>query len=120
MEHLHEIVDRYTAVWNEPDNDARGKAVADLWAEDAVHTITTTVYRGRTAILERVEEAHRQFVTTAGFVFQCHAPAGHHNAVILRWEMVPAGGGAAAAAGSAFLLLDNEGRISADYQFTDG
>lgn len=28
------VADRYIAVWNEPDADARRRAVANLWTED--------------------------------------------------------------------------------------
>jgi hypothetical protein len=28
---IRDVVDRYIAVWNEPDADARSRAVAELW-----------------------------------------------------------------------------------------
>jgi hypothetical protein len=35
----NEIADRYVALWNEPDPDARRAAVAQLWTEDGAHIL---------------------------------------------------------------------------------
>jgi len=34
MHNITELVDRYIAVWNEPDDEVRRKHIADLWVED--------------------------------------------------------------------------------------
>jgi hypothetical protein len=34
-----ELVDRYVAVWIEPDADRRRKAIAELWTEDGVQLL---------------------------------------------------------------------------------
>ncbi|MBV8541158.1 MAG: hypothetical protein JO063_08480 [Pseudonocardiales bacterium] len=115
-----DIVDRYCAVWHESDPDLRRKSVAELWAVDAVHTIEEAVFRGRPAIEKRIADAHQQFVATAGFIFRSVGSIlYHHNAVKLGWEMVPVAGDDPVATGSAFLLLDDDGLIQADYQFTN-
>jgi hypothetical protein len=34
-----ELVDRYVAVWNEPDAERRRKAIAEPWTEDGVQLL---------------------------------------------------------------------------------
>jgi hypothetical protein len=34
-----DLVDRYAAIWNEPDAKRRRSAVAALWTEDALHIL---------------------------------------------------------------------------------
>ncbi len=113
------LTSRYTAVWNEPDHTRRRKAIAELWTEDGVEYSEVGEYRGHDAIEARVTSAYEQFVTTGGFVF---VPAGdsvtHHNAVTFSTHMVPAAGGVPVWSGAVFMLLDQDGRIQHDYQFT--
>jgi len=33
------LVDRYVAVWNEPDAELRRKAIHELWTEDGAHIL---------------------------------------------------------------------------------
>ena len=114
-----EIADRYTRVWQEADPQARTTQIAELWAEEAVHSIEETAYQGRASIEQRIAQAHREFVAGAGFRFETlGAPLSHHDAVLLGWQMLPSGGGEPAAHGYAFLLLDDHGLIRVDYQFT--
>jgi hypothetical protein len=115
---LNELVDRYIAVWHEPDAELRRKRIAELWVEDGVQFTTSREIRGYKALEERVEAAHEEFVQTGGFVFRRSGDvAGHHNALKFNWEMVSAGGGEAAATGTIFLLLSDDGCICFDYQF---
>ena len=37
MSKLNELVDRYIAVWNEPEANRRRQGIAALWAEDGAH-----------------------------------------------------------------------------------
>ena len=114
---LNELVDRYIAVWHEPDAERRRKRIAELWVEDGVQFTRSREFRGYQALEERVEAAHEEFVKTGGFVFRQSGDVNeHHNALMFRWEMVPFTGGEVAAAGTIFLLLD-DGRIRFDYQF---
>ncbi len=115
---LNELVDRYIAVWHEPDAELRRKSIAGLWAEDGTQFTRSREIRGYKALEERVEAAHEEFVQTGGFVFRLASDVdAHHNAVKFSWEMVPTAGGEAAAAGTIFLLLSDDGRIHLDYQF---
>ncbi len=120
MSDLTELANRYNAVWNEPDADRRRQTIAALWAADATHYTQNLEARGYDAIEARVAGAYEWFVRAGGFNFTTvNDVVGHHNVARLKWEMAPAVGGDVAAAGWVFLVLDDDGRIRADYQFTD-
>jgi hypothetical protein len=74
-----ELVDRYVAVWNEPEPELRGKAIRELWAHDGTHILqppeeirtvaarlgfTSTVLEahGHEALEARVARAYEDFV----------------------------------------------------------
>jgi len=68
----------------------------------------------------RVTRACEQFAAPGNFTFQPRDNADRlGNVVKFTWEMVPSDGGAAAGAGLEILVLDEDGRIKADYQFID-
>jgi hypothetical protein len=118
---INELVDRYVAVWNQPDAALRRRGIAELWTEDGVHLTPVHEARGYEAIEARVTGAHQRFVGTGGYIFRAepNTADGHHNVVRFNWEMVPANGGAVEAAGFDFLILDDDGRIRYDYQFAN-
>lgn len=116
---VNEFVDRYVGVWNEPDADARRKTITELWAEDGVEATESAEHRGHAAIEARVAEAYEEFVKAGGFVFtSANEATSHHNAIKFATHMVPASGGDIAWTGFIFVLLDQDGRIRYDYQFT--
>jgi hypothetical protein len=120
MTNVNELVNRYVAVWNEPDADARRKTVSELWADDGVQATSETEHRGHHALTQRVTSAYEELVAGQGFVFALAGePAAHHDAVWFRTHMLPAAGGDIAWTGSIFLILDGEGRIGYDYQFPE-
>jgi ketosteroid isomerase-like protein len=113
-----DFVDRYTAVWNEPDADVRRRMIAALWAEDGTEFTESAQHRGHAALEARITDAHEHFVQQGGFVFRAAGDAvGHHNAIRFTTFMVPATGGKTAWTGSIFAELDADGRIRHDYQF---
>jgi hypothetical protein len=117
---LNELVDRYVAMWTEPDADRRRQGIVVLWAEDGAHFTPTLEARGYQAREARVAGVYEKWVKAGGFVFRSsNNGEAHHNAVRFTWEMVPAAGGAAAAVGFDFLVLGDDGRIRLDYQFLD-
>jgi len=133
-----ELVSRYVAVWNQPDAELRRKAIRALWAEDGAHILqpsqeirkaatglgfTSTVLeaRGHDALEVRVTRAYEEFVAPGEFTFRPRDNADRlHDVVKFNWEMVPSGGGDVAGAGLEILILDEDGRIKADYQFIEG
>jgi hypothetical protein len=113
-----ELADRYVAVWNETDPAARRAAIAGLWVPEGEHYVRTLRVKGYEALEQRVIGSHEKNVQGGGFRF---ASAGDmqllHDAVMFHWRMVPAAGGPVAALGLEFLVLAEDGRIAADYQF---
>lgn len=115
MDNVKELVDRYTAIWNEPDPDRRRQGVAQLWSEDAVQILELEA---------RVTRAYEEFVATAGNSFR---PQDHGvrpqdygtrlaDVVTWRWEIVT-NTGEVAGGGLEFVVLGPDGRIQTDYQF---
>lgn len=136
MSDAQELAARYIAVWNEPDSEARRKAIQELWTEDGVHLleppedvakraeeigVTATLdARGYDALVRRVTRAYDEFVAPGQYEFRRHGEAAAlQDMVKLRWAMVPAGGGEVVAVGIDLLLLGPDGRIRTDYQFIE-
>ena len=132
------LVDRYVAVWNEPDAGLRRQAIHELWTEDGAHilqppqqirtaatglgfTSTTLEARGHDELEVRVTRAYQEFVAPGTFIFRPRDNADRlRNVVKFNWEMVPTSGGEAAGAGLEILILGEDGRIKTDYQFIEG
>lgn len=120
MTDIEQLVNRYVAVWNEPDPGVRDKEVAALWAPDAVQYLEERTVRGRAELTVRVAEAYEQFVRDGGFEFRCAGDAvGHHDLVRFSVYMVPAAGGPVAWTGFIVLRLDGSGQVLADHQFAE-
>jgi hypothetical protein len=122
MRDVTELVDRYVAVWNEPDPEARRRTIASLWAEDGatLAKAAENCARGYDAIEARVTNAYRKWVRDAGFVFRSRHNVDTHNGVVkFGWEMVAAAGGKPGATGVNVFLLGDDGRIRIDYMFSD-
>lgn len=114
-----ELIDRYVAVWNEPDRERRRQTISELWAEDGIYVSAQAEFRGYGAIEDAVKEAHERFVG-GGYVFKpSRNSTGHHNTLRFNWIMVPVGGDEVEAIGFDFFVLNGEGRIIADYQYID-
>jgi len=118
MNEAQQLADRYVAVWNETDADARRKAISELWAPAGRHYVKTLEVRGHDELEERVVGAHQKNVRDNGNRFRAVANAQTlRNVVTFNWEMVPAAGGTILAVGLEFLVLDDQGQITDDYQF---
>ncbi|WP_329234075.1 hypothetical protein OHB07_29435 [Streptomyces sp. NBC_00111] len=117
----NELLERYVAMWNEPDATVRRAAVTDLWAPDGLHFTRTRRFRGTEELVGRVTEAHDQFVGGQGLLFRTGgAPVDHDGALAFNWVMTPKDrGDTVLAIGFDVVLLDDGGRIAADYQFNE-
>jgi hypothetical protein len=119
VDEASELVDRYVAVFNESDAQARHRRIAELFAPDGSFVSETIVRNGHRAIEAEAIEAHHGYVTK-GYVF---VPAGsshrHHNVARIKWRMQDKDSGEVAATGSEFLLLDENGRVRLDYQYDE-
>lgn len=117
---LNDFLERYIAVWNEPQAELRRKIIGELWAEDAIHYTRAFEMQGREAIEARVTRAYEQFVKNGGCIFKVAGQgAAHHNCAKFNWEMVTVNEGKVEGLGSVFIILNEDGRIRFDYQFTD-
>jgi hypothetical protein len=129
------VVDRYVAIWNEPDAARRGAAVVQLWTEDAVHILqppqevreaaaaleVTPIFqaRGHRELEARVGRAFEEFVAPGQYSFRAQGNVARlGDALKFTWEMVTTSGDVAGV-GLEFLLLDADGRIRLDYQFIE-
>ncbi|CAG7646811.1 hypothetical protein PAESOLCIP111_05246 [Paenibacillus solanacearum] len=111
---------RYNEVWNEPDAERRRRRIAELWTEEGAHYMETNAFVGHVAIEDRIRSTYERYVGTGEYIFEIDSSFNyHHDAVRLRWFMVPQSGGNVVAAGTVFILLDQYGRIQTDYQFSD-
>jgi len=112
------FLNRYMAMWHEPDAVKRRALVEDLWAGDAENLTRNFTVRGTEAIVARVAKAHEEWVARQGFIFRPGGPTdGHNHLIRFTWEMVPRAGGAAQARGLDIFVLDEDGRIRSLYQF---
>ena len=98
---VKQFVRRYNEVWNESDAGRRSKRIAELWSEEGAHYMETNSFVGYAAIEDRIRSTYERYVGTGDYLFEADTFADyHHDAVRLRWSMVPQGGGAAVAAGT--------------------
>jgi hypothetical protein len=131
-----DLVDRYVAVWNEPDAEVRQKTIRELWTHDGTHAVEApeearAIARDvgfRTATLDasgyddldfRVARAYESFVAPGTYTFRSQGNAARlGNIVKFNWEMVTTDG-EVAAVGLDVFVVDDDGRIRADYQFVE-
>src|SRR6266511_1691893 len=105
------LVERYMALWNEPDPDARRAIIRQLWAPAGEH------------VLDPPQEL-RQGARALGFAAPRLELRGYaarlRNLVKFNWELVSRATGEVAAVGLDVLTLDDQGRITVDYVFVEG
>ena len=133
---MDDLMERYVALWNEPDAAAREAAVRSLWTPEGAQLLQAPLelreraaalgfpapvltVRGHAELVTRVSRAYEEFVLGGGYRFRSRGtPARVADAFKLGWEMVD-GAGNVAGGGTDILLLDLAGRIVTDYQFVD-
>jgi hypothetical protein len=127
------LAERYVALWIEPDAGLRRKAIEDLWAPDGAHLLEppeearAAAHRlgivgaafeavGHDAIEHRVTTSYRDFVVSQSMTFRFAGNAQRvKNTVMFRWDAIL--DGAVVGGGIEFLILDADGRITADHMF---
>lgn len=116
MEQYTDVVERYLAVWNEPDQERRRALIAQTWAEDASYQDPIVHGDGHAGIDTLVQSVQQQF---PGFRFRLlGAPDGHHHYLRFAWELGPADG-PAPVAGSDIAVLAADGRLERVIGFLD-
>jgi hypothetical protein len=130
-----ELAERYIALWNEPNDERRGRMIAELWTEDGTHILQPPEeIRGiaaqpgiaMTAILEargyqqieaRAASVYEHWIGSEGLSFRGRDDADRLGDVVkLHWEAV-AKDGTVFGVGLSFLVLATDGRIERDYTF---
>ncbi|SEN28464.1 nuclear transport factor 2 family protein [Nonomuraea pusilla] len=110
------LLDRYVAAWNETDAEARAKAVAELWTEDATYTDPLADVAGHAGIAAVIEGAQGMF---PGLVFSAGEQYDtHHNIARFTWHLGPAGE-EPVAVGFDVVELAEDGRIRKVLGFLD-
>ncbi|SDC81134.1 nuclear transport factor 2 family protein [Actinokineospora iranica] len=116
MSDLNELVDRYLAVWNTADADARHAAIADLWTEDGVYVDPLMEVEGHDGVNAGIGAALTQF---AGHEIKLlGAVDAHHDIARFRWELVPVGGGGSVVEGFDVVVAE-QGKLKGVYGFID-
>jgi len=119
MNELNEFVERYVAVWNEPDSARRRERIAALWTPSGTSLHRVLEPRGHAALEARVAASYDKWVHGRGCTFRsAHHAFGHHDAVMCNWEMVSPEG-AVVSLGLSFLLLDPYGLVHTELQFPE-
>ena len=130
-----ELAEKYVALWNEPDDERRGRMIAELWTEDGRHILqppeeirgiaarpglaltATLEARGYEEIAARAASAYEHWVASEGLSFRGRDDAERLGDVVkLHWEAV-AKDGEVFGVGLNFLVLAADGRIERDYTF---
>jgi hypothetical protein len=117
MQVAADLIDRYVAVWNEPDRDTRRSRIESVWAPDGTTCYRLLDARGYEAIEARVAASWERWLREGKYIFRPARAASHHRAVKFDFAMVATADGKIEAQGLCYLLLDENDRIAHDYQF---
>jgi hypothetical protein len=118
MHQPQDLVERYIAVWHEPDPDRRRAQIEALWTPDGSHYSPTLEAHGYDELAARVLRSHQRWVVDEGYVFRRAGDTlQHHDTITFSWEMLPRDGGTVMSEGRDFFLLAPDGRMRTVYQF---
>ena len=88
-----------------------------MWAEDGAYCNRLFVVAGRDMVDAIITTAHDEYFAK-GFCFKSQNDAsGNHNGVKFGWVLITAATGEVDTLGEEFVVLNDEGQISLDYQF---
>lgn len=112
------LAEAYVKLWNEPDPGLRREGVKKLYAPDATYIMyRRDPFHGHEVITEQIKYTYDIYFPL-GYHFQsCYNAVGHHNLVRFNWVMVSDETAEVEMAGQNTVLLAEDGRIQADYQF---
>jgi hypothetical protein len=114
-----DIIDRYVAVWNEPDPALRRAAITTLWAPDGTEFLEAgTQYHGHEELAGRVTRAYEAFVGSGKYDVTSAGDAARHDDIITFTAQLTTPAGETDWAARVFLLLGPDGLIREDYHLT--
>jgi hypothetical protein len=114
-----DLAERYVALWNEADSEARLRRVGELFAADGAYVSQSSTAEGHAGIEAEAAAAREAYGAKGLRFWSAGFSQAHHRVAQFQWRMRPAEGGRDAAAGSDLIILDEEGRIRFDYQFEE-
>jgi hypothetical protein len=116
VRNLDELIDKYVAVWNEPDAAERRRRIESVWRDDGL-TCSRAVSRGYDEIEKRVTGSWQAYLRDGKYIFKPSKTVCHHDVVRFEFVMVTVPHGRVADRGLSFLILDGNGLIQSDLQF---
>ena len=117
MTDAQRLADRYVAVWNETDAEARREMITALWTPEGAHYVDTREARGYAALEQRIAGSHEKNVRLNRNRFRAVPNArALRDVVTFNWEMLPQDGERVLATGLEILIVDRAGQILVDYQ----
>lgn len=116
---IDRLLERYVAVWNNPDPDARRAEIDALWADDARYANALSEYHGRDEIATAVTSSHDKWVGTGHVFRSAGATDSHHDTARFVWHMYGPAGADPVSTGTHFIRFTDDGRIVFDCQFID-
>ena len=114
-----DLTDEYLAPWNEPNEGLRQSLLAKLWTADCAYFDGKTETRGLGAVAEKIADVHRSLVANDHILAPAQRSQRHHNVAHIAWRTEFSDGRGTGNAGSTLLIMDENGRIAAAYQFDD-
>jgi hypothetical protein len=111
------LADQYIRVWTEGEPRNRRNAIARLWIPEGKHYVGMREVQGYEALEKRIIESHDKWVRDNGNRFRATDAKALHDSITFYWEMLPPTGDEVLALGLEFLILNEERRIIADYQY---
>jgi hypothetical protein len=131
------LADRYVALWNESDGEARRSLIRELWTSTGEHVLDpphelkeasaalgfaspTLEVRGHEAVETRAARAYEEFIAPGEYAFRLRDNvASLRNVVKFNWDMVATASGDVVGSGLEIIVLDDAGGIVVDYQFIE-
>ena len=117
MTDVNRAIDRYIALWNEPDPERRRELIAQTFTEDASYLgplLGGDGHAGLAALADNIEEH------LGGYRFALTGEIdAHHDRVRYAWEILPPEGAPRFAAGTDFAVIAADGRLQSVTAFLD-
>jgi hypothetical protein len=113
-----DVVDRYMAVWSEPDPAARYAAVAGLWAADGTEFLEARQFRGHEELTARVARAYDAFVASGKYAITFADDVAWHGDIVTFTARLTAPSGEIDWSARVFLLVGPDGFIREDFHLT--
>jgi hypothetical protein len=113
------LAERFLAVFNDADSQARRKKVASMWAADGGYFNGHASHAGLAAIEGHATRTFEIHAANGSRFLSAGASQAHHDVAKLDWRLVSQKGGKVMATGTDLLVFDEAGRIRLDYQFDD-